>query len=60
MQVENGFSEICRTQVRKHCHTLLQVDYALNRCKIRVEACQGQIHLKKTYKYRVALQIVFT
>ena len=49
MQVENGFNEICRTQVRKHYQTLLagglcimQVDYALNRCKIRVRALQGQ------------------
>ena len=31
MQVENGFNEICRTQVRKHCQTLLQLDLALCR-----------------------------
>ena len=41
MQVEKGFNEICRTQVRKHCQTLLQVDYALNRCIIRMGALQA-------------------
>ena len=47
MQVENGFNEICRTQVRKHCQTPLQVNYALNRCKIRMGALQGQKHLRR-------------
>ena len=31
VQIENGFSKICRTQVRKQCQTPLQVDYALCR-----------------------------
>ena len=47
MQVDNGFNEICRTQVRKHCQTLLQLDYALNRCKVRMGALQGQKPMRR-------------